>query len=406
MLAGKQKKKAQQEAYAAGPPMAAPEGMIWGFEKGRWILTTPFGKMGKRLVKQVMRQYAERVGIIAPRAGRPGAGVYVQVPPTTQPGAFEDPTSYPPAYYPDGTPIPQAYYPDGTPIPPGYYPTQSYPGGYYPTGYPVPAEAPPYAVFEGESDEIFDNNRVIYGSTHTPMDYAAVMEDIDAWDQPFSDYDEGTDYLPGPALDLTPFSDWDDYAGGSWEQLGGIADWFSLDYWKNQYNQTLAKFQSQVAKFYQLKAQLYKDKSLLDAAHRAQPDNLTINGLLDDLNDQIDKQISLESQVSGVIIQLSSTTAAAKMAAGMGAIAIPLALLATAAAIAAAVYVHQNAVNETHYEIDLVARKVLSAGEIAGIKAGGVLGGAAGVLRGAGGLLLVGVLGYAAWKLLPTRGGR
>ena len=388
MLAGKQKKKSQQEAYAAGPPMAAPEGMIWGFEKGRWILTTPYGKMGKRLTKQVTRQYAERVGIIAPRAGRPGSGVYAPVeivPPEPVP-AFEDPSSY----YPPGT------------YPPGYYPTDM-----YPPGYPIPTQAPPpYAVFEGAEDEIFSNNRVIYGSSHTPLDYVAVMDDISSWDQPFSDYDEGTDWLPGPALDLTAFSDWDDYAGSSWEQLGGITEWFSLDYWRNQYAQTLARFQAQVAKFYQLKDQLYRDKTMIEVARKTQPDNLKINGLLDDVNDEIAKQISLEGQVSAMLLQLASTTAAVKSTSGMGAIMLPLALLGAAAALAAAVYVHQGNVAQTHYEIDLVARKVLSASEIAQVKAGGVMGSAAGLLRGAGGLLLVGVLGFAAWKLLPTRGGR
>lgn len=342
LVGGGGKKRRGKKRAAAGPwtgavPFAAPPGTTWVNLKGHPKLMIPGGAIARRVIAAKLKAAGYSTAVPTPTAG-PEAGLD-------------------PAY--TSTPMPAM---------------------------PVGPYAPQGGPFYGSPSSI--PSRSVWGEPHTPFSQLEVFPDAGEA-PPWEDADEGTAWDDDPggawgdaAMPATAGGDWDmdnldeEYGGPYAPGLYGTDD--DPGFLRRKWDEAIAWLQAKIAGFFQLKADLYSQRRLAEAAfERAKRVGDTgaaskLAGLLKDIEAAIAKQEDLEGKVSGALQKAGLVKGE-----GLGALPIVITVGAIAAVVAVggAVVIHTQHVRQLRSELELAAKRVLTPAQIAAIKGAGPLGG-------------------------------
>lgn len=237
--------------------------------------------------------------------------------------------------------------------------------------------------------------RVVAGTFHTPLTYAAVQPDASFYDR-FDDYATVTDYHAADPLEwdprarrapavpvdprdylMTPQELWvgpvDDLAFT--ESLSGVMDLFSSTYWRDKWEQAKASFTAALTDFYNAKTTLQRAQGKVAAALSVDPNNARLQKLQRENSELLHAQTSLEVKAGQALAEIARIQQSLAAVPGLSGIAIPIAAVAGIAVAAAAIVIHTQRVKAHNKELDAVISGTLSSGQIAQIKGAGLLGG-------------------------------
>jgi hypothetical protein len=393
---------------AAQIPFPAPPGTAWVLKAGKPKLIIPGGKLAAQIVKPQLRlakQAQKRSALLAWQTAKRAARE------TVSPVAAPAPVTEAPVYQgavPVGMPEYSYGGGSGVPIPGGYEwdagyssaepssasQTVAVPAGVISEqGAGEPAE--PWGELDPEGYGDFNTPaRSVYGSPHTSFEYADDLEygndpGAAAWSEAgegltvpdsMPDIPEDADYS-SRELDDLEFEGF--YSGPLAPGLSGVMDSVTA-YWTDRFNKALAYFKGLLAKFWATRAQLETDLALADHAIAVAAENPKVSdsqrdqleNLRGKIKDALDSQGSLENRVKQVQEKVAVITGGQDKGLGIVPIIIGAAAVAVVAAVAGAVYMHMRSADEIHSQLDMVAKGVLSAEQIATVKAGGATGAA------------------------------